>query len=120
MLNGGKQGNAIGAYPGKFGAKSANLANQYGGFGVSNQYGGFGALNQYGGFGTSNQYGGFGNNGMAQLHQLRMGLGALPGRFSQNLAMQNQAIQNQAISQAIPATGGYPLKFGKRLGLSGK
>ena len=111
MLNGGKNGNGMAAYPGKFGAKSANLANQYGGFG---------ALNQYGGFGASNQYGGFGNNGMAQLHQLRMGLGALPGRFSQNLAMQNQAIQNQALSQAIPATGGYPLKFGKRLGLSGK
>ena len=105
MLNGGKMGTGLGAYPGKFGARSSNLANNHGGFG---------ATNQYGGFGTSNMYGGFGNNGMAQLHQLRMGMGALPGRFSQNLASQNhQAIQNHA----IPAAGGYPLKFGKRLGL---
>jgi hypothetical protein len=135
MLNNG-MGVGLGSYPGKFGQLSANYANQlsanqlsanllganqlnanllganmYGAnqFGA-NQYGAnqYGA-NQYG----ANQYGGFGNNGMAQLHQLRMGLGSYPGKASHNLAMQTQQIQNQA----IPAAGGYPLKFGKKLGL---
>jgi hypothetical protein len=125
MLNNG-MGVGLGSYPGKFGQLSANYANQLSAnqlsanllganqlnanllganMYVANQFG----ANQYG----ANQYGGFGNNGMAQLHQLRMGLGSYPGKASHNLAMQTQQIQNQA----IPAAGGYPLKFGKKLGL---
>ncbi len=112
-------GAGLGSYPGKFGQRSANYANQLSAnqlsanlLGANQLNANLLAANMYGA--NQNQYGGFGNNGMAQLHQLRMGLGSYPGKASHNLAMQTQQIQNQA----IPAAGGYPLKFGKKLGLS--
>ena len=75
-----------------------------------------------------------GGLGMSQLHQLRMGVNPYSGQFGQNMgiqnqamqhqamqhqAMQHQAMQNQPMQSAVTLSRG-PLKFGKRLGLSGK
>ena len=97
MLTGGIGGYG---YPGKFGQRvNSMMGNQ---FGLNNAMGNQFAANNLLGM----QYGL--NNGM---NSQMMGLSKYPGKFNLNLA---------ATSHSGAMGGGYPLKLGQKLGLSGK